>query len=138
MHTLGHTSTNYVLFKRYLSFLTLQILTLKPQNNSFNSHIWLQISSLFWLLFLKEISLNIADTFNPYRAVCNYSAFSLFTRKCCYISVSLFLRTTLQRHQIGHSYRFPPHPFQPSCNFSASANMPISCMPHASIVTISW
>ena len=23
---------------------------------------------------------------DPYRAVCNYSAFSLFTRKCCYIN----------------------------------------------------
>ena len=75
---------------------------------------------------------------NPYCAVCNYSAFSLFTHKCRYISVSLFLCTTLQWHQIAHSYRFPPHPFQPNCNFSASANMPISCMPHASIDTVLW
>ena len=74
---------------------------------------------------------------NPYCAVCNYRAFSLFTSKCCYISVSLFMCTTLQWHQISHSYRFPIHPLQPNCNFSASVNMPISCMPHASIVTIS-
>ena len=41
---------------------------------------------------------------NPYRAVCNYSAFSLFTCKCHYISVSLFLCTTIHWHVIAHIY----------------------------------
>ena len=66
--------------------------------------------------------------------MCNNSAFSLFTRNQHFIWVSLFLHTTLQWHPITHIYIFLVHTFQANCNFSASSNTCISCMPHASIV----
>ena len=44
--------------------------------------VWLD-SHLDWSTIFTRLKQN--RTFNPYHAMCNYSAFSLFTHNCCYI-----------------------------------------------------